>query len=107
MANTIQADPAKLRNISGELGKVHTALRNTLYSSNAQVGSLKGVWTGDASVAFNASFQKLLDSCAESLATVERLVNALYDSADAYERNEKAVSQEASKLPKLPNNTMR
>ncbi|NLT15703.1 MAG: WXG100 family type VII secretion target [Clostridiales bacterium] len=107
MANAIQADPAKLRKIAEDIGKVHTSLRNTLYTSNSQVGSLKGVWTGDAAAAFNVSFQKVLDKCAESLATVERLVHALYDSADAYERNEKAVQQEASKLPKLPNNTMR
>lgn len=107
MTNDIQADPAKLRSIADDIGKVHTSLRNTLHASNSQIGSLKGVWTGEAAVSFNASFQKVLDKCSESLGTVERLVNALYDSADAYERNEKAVQQEASKLPKLPNNIMR
>lgn len=107
MANEIQADPAKLRTVAGDIGKVYTGLRNALYTSSSQVGSLKGVWTGEASTVFNASFQKLLDQCSESLAVVDRLVNALYDSADAYERNEKAVQQEVSKLPKLPNNTMR
>lgn len=107
MTNDIQADPAKLRQIADDIGKVHTALRNTLHASNSQVGSLKGVWTGEAAISFNSGFQRVLDRCAESLGTVERLVHALYDSADAYERNEKTVQQEASKLPKLPNNTMR
>lgn len=35
------------------------------------------------------------------------MVNALYESADAYEKNEKAVQQEASKMPKLPTNSFR
>jgi WXG100 family type VII secretion target len=107
MANEIQADPAKLRKVADDIGRVHTSLRTSLYSSNSQVGSLKGVWTGDAAGAFTVSFQKILDSCDASLKTVERLVNALYDSADSYERNEKAVQTEASKLPKLPTTTMR
>ncbi|MEA4925475.1 MAG: WXG100 family type VII secretion target [Syntrophomonadaceae bacterium] len=107
MANEIQADPARLRQIADDIGKVHTSLCNTLHASNSQVASLKGVWTGEAAVAFNASFQKILDQCSESLGTVERLVNTLYDSADTYERNEKTVQDEAAKMPKLPNNTMR
>ncbi len=76
-------------------------------SSKGQVDSLKGIWTGGAAETFNQSFQKLLDQCAESLGTVGKMVNALYESADAYERSEKSVQQEAAKLPKLPTNTMR
>lgn len=107
MANEIHADPAVLRRHGEEIDKCHTSLRNSLYSSKAQVDSLKGIWTGAAADTFGASFQKLLDQCAQSLATVGKMVNALYDSADAYERSEKSVQQEAQKLPKLPNNTMR
>lgn len=103
----IQADPAKLRKLAGDVGSCHKNLRSNLQTSKSQVDSLKGVWTGDAAATFSASFQKLLDKCNESLQTVARLENALYESADAYERNEKAVQSEASKMPKLPNNTMR
>lgn len=103
----IQADPAKLRKIAGDVGSCHKNLLSNLQTSKSQVDSLKGVWTGDAATAFAASFQKLLDKCDESLKTVGRLENALYESADTYERNEKAVQNEASKMPKLPNNTMR
>ncbi|TCL59036.1 WXG100 family type VII secretion target [Kineothrix alysoides] len=103
----IQADPAKLRKIAGDVGSCHKNLLNNLQSSKSQVDSLKGVWTGEAATTFSSSFQKLLDKCDESLKTVAKLENALYESADSYERNEKAVQNEASKLPKLPNNMMR
>ena len=107
MANEITANPAELRKCADEIGKCHTVYRNNLHTSKSQVDSLKGIWTGDAAAAFNASFQKLLDKCGEGLQTLARMENALYESADAYERNEKAVQSEASKMPKLPSNTMR
>jgi WXG100 family type VII secretion target len=107
MANEITANPAELRKYAGEIGKCHTTYRNSLANSKSQADSLKGVWTGDAASAFNASFAQLLAKCNEGLDTLSRMANALYESADAYERNEKAVQNEASKLPKLPNNTMR
>ena len=107
MANEITANPAELRKYADEIGKCHTTYRTNLQSSKSQVDSLKGVWTGSAATQFNASFQQLLDKCSLGLETLGRMVNALYESADAYERNEKAVQNEASKMPKLPNNTMR
>ena len=107
MANEITANPAELRKYADEIGKCHTTYRNNLYGAKSHVDSLKGVWTGDAADTFNASFQRLLDKCGEGLETLGRMVNALYESADAYERNEKAVQSETSKLPKLPGNTMR
>lgn len=107
MANEIHADPVALRKYGEEIGKCHTALRNGLYASKGQVDLLQGVWTGNAADTFRNSFQKLLDQCAESLHTVEKMINALYDSADTYERSEKSIQQEAANLPKLPPNTMR
>jgi WXG100 family type VII secretion target len=109
MANAvqIQADPEKLRKIAGDIGSCHKNLNSNLQTSKSQVTSLKGIWTGDAATAFNQSFQTLLDKCSESLAIVARLENVLYESADSYERSEKAVQTEAEKMPKLPTNTMR
>lgn len=107
MASEIQADPAKIRQIADGVGGVYTSLRNTLYASSGQVNSLKGIWSGAAAEAFNANFQSLLDNCSRSLEVVGRLGNALYESADAYERSEKSIEQEASNMPKLPENTMR
>ena len=106
-ANEITANPAELRKFADEIGKCHTVYRTNLYNSKSQVDSLKGVWTGDAATTFNAGFQQLLNKCNEGLETLGRMVNALYESADSYERNEKSVQSEASKMPKLPNNTMR
>jgi WXG100 family type VII secretion target len=106
-ANEINVNPAELRKYADEIGKCHTTYRTNLFNSKSQVDSLKGVWTGDAADAFNASFQQLLDKCNEGLETLGRMVNALYESADSYERNEKAVQNDASKMPKLPSNTMR
>ena len=107
MAATMQVDPAKLRKIAENIGQIHTNLRNHCYTAKSQIDSLKNVWTGDAAATFNQIFQVLLDRCSESLLTIQSMVNALYESADAYEKNEKAVQQEASKMPKLPTNTIR
>jgi len=105
--NEIIVNPAELRRYADDIGKCHTAYRTSLYSSKSQVDSLKGIWTGSAADAFNASFQQLLNKCNEGLETLGRMTNALYESADAYERNEKAVANEASKMQKLPENKMR
>lgn len=107
MANEITANPAELRKYAEDIGKCHTAYRNNLYNAKSQVDSLKGVWTGEAAATFAASFQQLLDKCSEGNETLGRMVNALYESAENYERSEKAIQSEASKMPKLPNNTMR
>ena len=103
----MQVDPAKLRKMAENIGQIHTSLRNSCYTAKSQIDSLKNVWTGEAAATFNQSFQLLLDRCSESLLTIQNMVNALYESADAYEKNEKAVQQEASKMPKLPTNTIR
>ena len=107
MANDIKANPAELRKYADEIGKCHTVYRTNLTNSKSQIDSLKGVWTGDAAGAFHASFNQLLIKCNEGMDTLSRMAKALYESADTYERSEKAVQSEASKLPKLPNNTMR
>jgi WXG100 family type VII secretion target len=107
MANEITVSPAELRKYAEEISKCHTTYRNSLATSKSQIDSLKSVWTGEAATAFNASFQQLLAKCNEGMDTLSRMVNALYESADSYERSEKAVQSEASKLPKLPSNTMR
>jgi WXG100 family type VII secretion target len=106
-ANEITANPAELRKYADEIGKCYNAYRTNLSNSKSQVDSLKGVWTGGAATAFHASFGKLYSACSEGMEVLQRMARALFDSADAYERNEKSVQTEASKLPKLPNNTMR
>jgi len=106
-ANEIKANPAELRKYAEEINKCHASYRTNLFNAKDQIESLRGVWTGDAAATFNTSFQQLLARCGDGLETLGRMVNALYESADAYERNEKAVQSEASKMPKLPNNTMR
>jgi len=106
-SSEIVVNPAELRRFADDIGKCHTTYRNNLQSSKAQIDSLKGVWTGAAADTFNTSFQQLLDKCSLGLETLGRMVNALYESADAFERNEKAVQNEASNMQKLPQNSMR
>jgi WXG100 family type VII secretion target len=103
----IVVNPAELRKFADDIGKCHTTFRNNLHQSKAQIDSLKGVWTGAAADTFNASFQQLLDKCSLGLETLGRMVNALYESADAFQRSEKAVQDEASNMQKLPQNKMR
>ena len=107
MANEIVVNPVELRRYASEIGKCNTAYHTSMANAQNQVNSLKNVWTGDASVAFNASFAQLQKKCFEGLDTLAKMINALYESADAYEKNEKAVQNEGSKMQKLPSNTMR
>lgn len=107
MAIEITANPEELRKYADEMGRCQSNYRTDLFHSKSQIDSLKGIWTGAAATDFYANFQKLFDQCSESLDTLSRMEAALFDSADAYEKNEKAVQAEASKMPKLPNNTMR
>ena len=103
----IVVDPAQLRKYADDINRCHTVYKTNLQNSTAKINSLKGVWTGDAADTFNVSFQQLNSKCNESLDALARLIKALYESADAYERNEKAVKSEASKMAKLPENKMR
>ena len=103
----IIVDPAQLRKYADDINRCHTVYKTSLQNSVAKVNTLKGVWTGAASETFNTSFQQLLTKCNESMGALERLIKALYESADAYERNEKSVTNEASKMAKLPENKMR
>jgi WXG100 family type VII secretion target len=106
-ANEITVNPVELRKYADDIGKCQTVYRTNLTGSKSQIDSLKGVWTGSAADSFNASFQQMLNKCNEGVETLGRMVNALYESADAYERNEKAVQNDASKMQKLPENKMR
>jgi WXG100 family type VII secretion target len=108
MENTeLQADPAKLRNVAERIGQCYKALQSQLSNSQSQINSLKGIWTGEAAEVFQSSFSQLYGRCEETLAIVDKLGKAIYDSADNYERNEQSIMQEAENLPKLPTNTMR
>jgi WXG100 family type VII secretion target len=107
MANEITANPAELRKFAENINKCHATYRSNLANSKSQVDSLKGVWTGEAATAFVASYHMLHNKCEEGLNTLARMIDALYESADTYDRNEKAIKNEASKLPKLPTNILR
>lgn len=107
MANEqIVADAKKLRSISGSIGTVHTNLRNNFQDASAQVDKLKNIWTGDSASQFYNNYQKLLNECSLGLDTIGRMTNALYNTADSYERQIQDVQKAAADLPKLPKNTM-
>jgi WXG100 family type VII secretion target len=107
MANEITVNPAELRKFAENITKCHATYRTNLSSAKSQVDSLKGVWTGEAASAFISSYLALHNKCELGLDTLVRMIDALYASADTYERNEKAITNEASKLPKLPTTTLR
>jgi WXG100 family type VII secretion target len=106
-SSQIVVNPAQLRKYADDIGKCYTSYRSNLVNATGQINSLKGVWTGDAADAFTHSFSGMMQKCMDALETINRMVSALYESADAFEKNEKAIQNEASKIPKLPSNTMR
>jgi WXG100 family type VII secretion target len=107
MADEITVNPAELRHCADDIGKCQSSYRQSLSGSKSQIDSLKNVWTGEAAESFSQSFAQLYGKCQEGVESLSRLVKALYESADAYERLEKSVKDEASKIPKLPDNMMR
>ena len=100
----LQVDAAKLRSLAESVDKVQSGLRDSCYSAKAQIDSLKNIWTGEAANSYQASFQKLMDACNESLTTLGNMVNSLYDSADRYDKTVKAVQSDVKDIPKLPTN---
>lgn len=107
MADMINVEPAKLRKIAEDIGIVYKTLHSNITTAKSQVDSLRGVWTGEAAEAFQVSYKALDAKCHQSLDKVFSMSNALYESADAYEKSEKAVKQDAMNMPKLPTNTIK
>ncbi|MDR0818223.1 MAG: WXG100 family type VII secretion target [Oscillospiraceae bacterium] len=105
--NEIVANSAQLRSYAEKIENCYTALRNGLLTSKSKVDSMKNVWTGDAAVAYNASFNAIFNQCGDTLDTVISMASAMYEAADTYEKTEKAVTQKASEVQKLPNNVMK
>ena len=103
----IQVDAAKLRLLAESIDKVQTGLRDSCYSAKAQIDSLKNVWTGDAATTYQTGFQKLMDACNESLATLGKMVNSMYETADRYDKTFQTVQSDVKDIPKLPTNFLK
>ena len=100
----ISVDAAKLRSLAESVDRVQSGLRESCYTAKGQIDSLKNIWTGEAAAAYQKSFQKLMDECSEALTVMGKMVNSLYESADRYDRNVKAVENDVKNIPKLPTN---
>ena len=100
----LQVDAAKLRSLAESIDKVHNGLRESCYSAKEQIDSLKNIWTGEAADSYQNGFQKLMDACNESLSTLGKMVNSIYESADRYDKTVKAVQNDVKDIPKLPTN---
>ncbi|MBR5766612.1 MAG: WXG100 family type VII secretion target [Lachnospiraceae bacterium] len=103
----IQVDAAKLRLLAESIDKVEKGLKDSCYSAKAQIDSLKNVWTGDAATSYQTGFQKLMDACNESLNTLAKIVNSMYDTADRYDRTFQNVQSSVKDIPKLPTNFLK
>ncbi len=100
----IKVDAAKLRTLAESIDKVQKALKESCYSAKGQIDSLKNIWTGEAAETYQTSFQRLMDECNESLTTLGKMVNSLYDSADRYDKSMQEVQSDVKDIPKLPTN---
>ncbi len=100
----LEVDAARLRSLAESVDRAQNGLREACYAAKGQIDSLKGVWTGEAANSYQAGFQRLMDACNESLTTLGKMVNSIYDSADKYEKTVKAVQNDVKDIPKLPTN---
>mgnify|MGYP002528290224 CR=1 FL=1 len=100
----MEVDAAQLRSLAESIDKAQNGLRESCYSAKGQIDSLKGVWTGEAANTYQTCFQRLMDACNESLTTLGKMVNSIYDTADKYEKTIKAVQNDVKDIPKLPTN---
>ena len=100
----LEVDAKRLRSLAESIGKVQSSLRESCYSANGQIESLKNVWTGEAANTYQTSFKKLMDECNDALTTLGKMVNSLYDSADNYEKSIQTIKDDVKNIPKLPTN---
>ena len=98
----LQVDATRLRSLAESVDKAQNGLRESCYAAKAQIDSLKNVWTGEAANTYQASFQKLMDACSQSLDTLGKMVNSIYESADRYDKTIKDVQNDVKNIPKLP-----
>lgn len=100
----LQVDAGKLRSLAESVDKAQKGLRESCYAAKAQIDGLKNVWTGEAANTYQTSFQKLMDACSQSLETLGKMVNSIYESADRYDKTIKTVQNDVKDIPKLPTN---
>ena len=100
----IEYDAKKLRSLAEAIDKVQSSLRESCYSANGQISSLKNIWTGEAASSYQGGFAKLMNECDDALNTLGQMVNSLYETADGYEKITKTVQDDVKNIPKLPTN---
>ncbi len=106
-SSEITVNPQRLRQAAQELDKVYGTYRSNMEQAGTETQKLRDVWTGPAATAYYTSFEGIKKNCENYLQTLSKTIKALYDTADAYERSEKEITDAAENLPKLPSNTMR
>lgn len=100
MDGILKVTPAALRAKSGEFDQNRAIIRVLIEQMNSKIGGIASVWQGDASTAYQSSYNGLKDDIDRLDRMIAEHVRDLNEMADVYTKAETAVENVNQALPK-------
>lgn len=100
MDGILKVTPAALRAKSGEFDQNRAVIRGLIEQMNSKIGGIASVWQGDASTAYQNSYNGLKDDIDRLDRMIAEHVRDLNEMADVYTKAETAVENVNQALPK-------
>ena len=100
MDGILKVTPAALRAKSGEFDQNRAVIRSLIEQMNAKVGGMTSIWQGDASTAYQTSYNGLKDDIDRLDRMIAEHVRDLNEMAVVYTKAETAVETASQALPK-------
>ena len=100
MDGILKITPAALRAKSGEFDQNRAIIRGLIEQMNSKIGGIASVWQGDASTAYQSSYNGLKDDIDRLDRMIAEHVRDLNEMADVYTKAETAVENVNQALPK-------
>lgn len=96
MASTLRVTPAELRKKAQELRELNSKFKNEVEGLNDSETTLGNMWEGDAQKAFHNEFQRDRERFNTFYNGIEKYIERLLETANAYERAESENTSTAS-----------
>jgi len=96
MANAFVVTASALRRLAEELSQLNGQYKTKVESLAAQEQELRGMWEGEANLAFQKAFATDKVSLDHFYTVIEKYIQALLTAAAEYERAEQQATQTAT-----------
>lgn len=100
MEGYLKVTPAALQAKSGEFDQNRAIIRNLIEQMNSKVGGISSHWQGDASTAYQNSYNGLRDDIDRLDRMIAEHVRDLNEMAAIYSKAEDKAEQAGQALPK-------